>query len=226
MTELAVVGVDGWRRGWVAITLRGGRFAAAHVLDVFADVLAQFPETAAIGVDVPIGIPSQGVRAADAAARAFIGTGHSSVFPVPTRAVLEAPDHGSASALNRSLTGKGLSQQSFALRRKILEVDALVGPDDVVIEVHPEVSFQALAGGPLGSSKKSWIGANKRRALLADHGVVIPDDLGPAGEAPTDDILDAAVAAWSAQRFARGEAETLPREPSRDERGRLVAIWY
>jgi predicted RNase H-like nuclease len=223
--ELAV-GVDGWRKGWVAIVARGGRFAAAHLFEAFADVLAEFPEAAAVGVDIPIGIPSRGFRPADTEARAFLGAGRSSVFSVPTRAALEAADHATASALLRSMTGKALTQQSFALRRKILEVDALVGPSDTVIEVHPEVSFRALAGVPLGSSKKTWTGANRRRALLADEGIVIPDDLGPAGEAPIDDILDATAAAWSASRYARGEARSLPAAPTRDERGRLVAIWY
>jgi predicted RNase H-like nuclease len=124
------------------------------------------------------------------------------------------------------MAGHGLSQQSFALRKKILEVDALVGPNDAVIEVHPEVSFRALAGGPLGHSKKSWTGTVTRRALLADAGIVVPDDLGPAGQAPMEDVLDAAAAAWSAHRYASGKASSLPANPPRDARGRLVAIWY
>jgi len=148
------------------------------------------------------------------------------VFLVPTRSVLEAPDHATASAHHRAISGHGLSQQSFALRKKILEVDTLVGPDDEVIEVHPEVSFRALSGGPIGYSKNSWTGTLTRRALLADAGIVLPDDLGPAGQAPMDDLLDAAAAAWSAHRYATGKASSLPANPPRDSRGRLVAIWY
>jgi predicted RNase H-like nuclease len=221
-----VVGVDGWRKAWVAAVLRAGRFVTARVFLRFADLLGEFSEAAAIGVDIPIGIPESGTRSADLEARTFLSRGRSSVFLVPSRDVLEAVDHATASALHRSRTGKGVSQQSYALRVKILEVDALVNTDDNVIEIHPEVSFRALAGHPLGYSKKTWAGAHLRRRLLVRAGIVLPDDLGPAGVAPVDDVLDAAAAAWSAQRYASGEARSLPADPPEDARGRPVAIWY
>ena len=43
--------------------------------------------------------------------------------------------------------------------------------------------------------------------------------------APLDDVLDAAAAAWSAQRIALGIAETLPGQPERVD-GMTVCIWY
>ena len=49
-----------------------------------------------------------------------------------------------------------------------------------------------------------------RRTLLARHGIQLPDHLGDAGEAGPDDVLDAAAAAWSAQRIATGHASRLP----------------
>ena len=40
--------------------------------------------------------------------------------------------------------------------------------------------------------------------------MVLPDHLdGAPGAAPADDLLDAAVAAWSAWRFAEGEADRI-----------------
>jgi hypothetical protein len=63
---------------------------------------------------------------------------------------LEAPDHVAAIAINQQATGAGVSAQAFALRRKLLEVDAWVRHAGVtVVEVHPEVSFAGLAGRPL-----------------------------------------------------------------------------
>jgi predicted RNase H-like nuclease len=62
--------------------------------------------------------------------------------------------------------------------------------------------------------------------LLAEAGIVIPDDLGHAGTAGADDILDAAVAAWSASRIAAGNAISLPDPPQFDTNNRKVAIWY
>jgi predicted RNase H-like nuclease len=64
----------------------------------------------------------------------------------------------------------------------------------------------------------------ERRLLLADAGLELPDQL-VAGEAAVDDVLDAAVAAWSAGRKARGEAKPLPADPPIDD-GRAIAIWY
>jgi hypothetical protein len=54
-----------------------------------------------------------------------------------------------------------------------------------------------------------------RRRLLADTaGIVLPDDLGPAGRAAAvDDVLDAAAAAWTARRVAHGQARPLPDPP-------------
>ena len=113
--------------------------------------------------------------------------------------------------------GKGLSQQSYALRAKIFEVDDVVATDDRVFECHPEVSFAAMTGVPLDWSKKTWNGQILRRGLLADHGIGLPDDLGEAGRAPVDDLLDAAACAWSAERMRLGTARTLPADPAPGE---------
>jgi hypothetical protein len=47
---------------------------------------------------------------------------------------------------------------------------------------------------PIAASKKSGAGQTARCALLTQVGIVLPDDLGEAGSAPPDDILDAAAA--------------------------------
>lgn len=43
---------------------------------------------------------------------------------------------------------------------------------------HPEVSFATLAGAALTVRKSTWAGAHRRQALLAEAGIVIPDELG------------------------------------------------
>jgi predicted RNase H-like nuclease len=169
-----------------------------------------------VAVDIPIGIPLEGIRPADVAARAFLAGRASAVFSTPIRAVLEAPDYAAA-----RVVGPSTSAQAYALRRKILEVDALAPTDGRVYEVHPEVSFRALRQEWL-PPKKTWNGQAVRRSALASVGIVLPDDLGPAGAVPADDVLDAAAAGWSAGRISRGEAETLP--PG--EWDRIGPIWY
>jgi predicted RNase H-like nuclease len=218
-----VVGVDGWRGGWAAVCLEGGRFARALLLPTLTDVLEAEPEAAAVAVDIPIGLAEDGFRAADLDARRFVGPRRSSVFLTPPRAVLEAATYVEAIAACRHLTGQGLSKQCHALRGKILEADALAGGR--IYEVHPEVTFRAIAGEPLALGKKSGGGALLRLRLLERVGISLPPDLGPAAVAPLDDLLDAAAAAWSAHRIATGKAKTLPEVvPEASPSG--GAIWY
>jgi predicted RNase H-like nuclease len=213
----AVAGADACSGGWVAIVVTDGEFADSLFAPTFAQLLGKLGGAAAIGVDIPIGLPSEGVRAADIAARAFVGPRRSSVFPTPPRVALVATSYAEARRLLPSL-----SAQSFALGKKILEVEAAL--EGRVFEVHPEVSFAALAGRHLQYSKRSWNGQMERRRLLVEAGLELPDELS-AGRAAADDVLDAAIAAWSAARKARGEAATLPPDPPVQD-GRPVAIWY
>ena len=48
---------------------------------------------------------------------------------------------------------------------------------------------------------------------------------GPAGQAPPDDVLDAAAVAWSAHRMATGTAQSHPNPPE-EANGHRIAIWY
>ena len=222
-----VIGVDGCARGWVFIRLEDGAFASAALHERFAEGVAAAADATVIGVDMPIGYPSSPVlpRAADVAARIMLKGRASSVFPVPPRDVLTAPDWATANERSRAMTGRGLPRQSYALAAKIIEVERVAAQDERVHEVHPEVSFRALAGRPL-ASKRQWNGHTERRALLEATGICIPDTLGEVGTVAADDILDAAVAAWSAGRIAAGEAVSLPSPPERDAGGRPIAIWY
>ena len=214
-----VVGVDACRGGWIAIVLNDGRFADSVFSPTFAGLVERFADAAAIGVDIPIGVPTDGTRAADAEARAFVGPRRSSVFATPPRVALAAATYAEARAVAPSL-----SAQSFALRKKILEVEATLA-NERVFEVHPEVSFAALnGGGHLQHSKRTWNGQMERRRLLARKGVVLPDKI-EAERAAVDDVLDAAVAAWSAVRKAHGKAKSLPADPPMED-GRIIAIWY
>lgn len=180
-----------------------------------------------VAVDMPIGLPDIGRRQADGLARKAVGVLRSSVFMTPCRAALEASDHASASSLNRELADEGISIQAFSLQRKLLEVDGWARHTrQRLVEVHPEVSFAALAGNPLTIGKKTWAGAQIRRRLLAGDGVELDADLGEATRrVAVDDILDAAAAAWTARRVLRGKATSLPDPPQVFSDGLPSAIW-
>ena len=225
---MRVLGVDGYAKGWIGILLRDGRFAEAAVARSLEELVSRYPDAVCIGVDMPVGLVPAGSREADLAARAFLsGPRKSSVFPAPPRPVISEPSYASAVATARHVNdGKGISRQAYALIPKILEVDVVAGYDDRIHEVHPEVSFKVLAGRDLEFGKKTWSGQNDRRSLLTAAGIVIPDDLGEASAVPTDDVLDAAVVAWSAQRIADGRARSFPDPPTlRSSSDRPIAIW-
>ena len=211
-----VTGVDGYRGGWVAVELDAAGEATARTGQRLADLLDT--EATVVAVDIPIGIPEGAARAADAEARRFVGARGSSVFTTPPRAALLAETFAEANLVARELTGKGLSQQSFALRHRILEVEALAEADERIVEVHPEVSFCELAGRQLAYSKHKPEGLAERRELLEAVGIALPDR--PPG-VPEADLLDAAVAAWTAARVARGEADRPPDAHAE----RIGAIW-
>jgi predicted RNase H-like nuclease len=203
---MQTLGVDIARGGWIAVALEDGRYADAAVERMFAAVLDRFRGAVVVGVDVPIGLPSPGERRrADVEARAMVGARRSSVFLTPPRAALEQPTYARARDVEPST-----SAQAWALGGAILQVDR--SSDDRLREVHPEVSFAALAGHPLAHSKKTWNGQHERLGLLERAGVAIPERI-DAGLVAADDVLDAAIVAWTARRVAQGRHGTLPAEP-------------
>jgi predicted RNase H-like nuclease len=239
---MGVLGVDACRKGWAGILLDGGDLAHGvfgRSLDELVGRARCIAALDVIGIDMPIGLPDTGRRAADVQAKELAGPRRSSVFLTPVRPAVEAPSYRDAARLNRALAGEGLSVQAYALAPRILDVDAWVrgvgegaGPDvgrgaaTTAIEVHPELSFAAMAGHPLPASKHTWAGASARRQRLVDAGVVLPDELGGLGaSAAVDDVLDAAAAAWTARRHAAGRAICIPARPETFSDGWPAAIW-
>ena len=232
MSDAVVVGVDGCRAGWIAVRVDlGGSTWRAGVHPTCADLLAAYPEAAAIGIDIPIGLPWDGARACDRAARARLGPRRSSVFNPPTRRLLAllgpAPTYRDANALAWRELGHGIGAQAFNIFAKIREVDALVTSERQarLREVHPELSFAAMRGAPCAWPKRRPAGAAERlaalRASCAWLGAALPRP--PAGAAG-DDLLDALAVAWTAERIARGAAEVRPVGLERDPRGLRMEI--
>ncbi|MFI0819462.1 DUF429 domain-containing protein [Streptomyces sp. NPDC021098] len=223
-----VVGVDACRSGWVAVILRGGAFDSAETAGGLSDLLARVGDADVVTVDMPLGLLESGRRRAEELAAERLGPHRSRVFPVPPRSVWEQPDYDTANARCRELTGAGLSRQSWGLAAKLLEANACRdGGGHRLHEVHPEISFAAMRDDtPVAWSKKGWNGQAVRRRLLEAQGIVLPDDLGPAGRVPSDDVLDAAAAAWSAHRIALDTAKSLPDPPEGTDPKFPIAIWY
>ena len=225
--DVAVAGVDGVPGGWVVARVAGGRVRWS-VVGSAAAVLEETRGCAAVGVDIPLGLPAGATaRACDVACARRLGRARSSVFPAPPREVLVARSYDEACAVARRLTGRAISLQTFHFGPKIREWEAVPTLPEGVVEVHPEVSFRTLAPDVDLAPKKTARGAGQRVAALGrwlDVAAAL-GDLPPG--ARLDDVLDALAAAWSARRLADGTAEVLgPEVPGEqvDDRGRPMRV--
>lgn len=207
------IGIDGCRGGWIAARLvdAGLSWHTAPIDRIDLLVSAD----AVTGIDMPIGLLDAGRRECDALARRELPGAASRVFTTPPRTVLElgptAPNDVAQSTC-RALMGTGVSRQALHLAPRILALDALLSssPSLTVVEVHPEVSFAAMAGRVLSRKKSADGVAERLQALRAWLPAV--DELvrqRPRG-VPVDDALDALAALWSAVRWRDGLARTLP----------------
>jgi predicted RNase H-like nuclease len=232
----SVTGIDGCAGGWVAVTLSGDvdTDADAGALPAVSVTVARtldglglgLDAAGVIGIDMPLGLLAAGWRTADLLARRALGRRGSCVFAIPPRPVWEQPAYANANQSCRELTGRGMSIQAWGLRGKLLEADAFrrAAAAPPLYEVHPELSFTALAGGtPLADSKHTRAGLTVRRTLLGQVGTALPLRVPGAAE---DDLLDAAAVAWSARRVAAGAAVTLGDPAERADDGREIAIRY
>jgi predicted RNase H-like nuclease len=203
-----VTGIDGCKSGWIAVSLLPvGADLPFPVRVRTGRTLDELDIQGVTGIDMPLGLVADGWRTVDGLARRALGGRGASVFAIPPRPVWAAPDYASANRRCRELTGRGMSAQAWGLRAKLLEADAFRrGCAQPLHEVHPELSFAALSGGPLADSKHVPAGVAVRRALLEGAGIALPERV--AGAA-AHDVLDAAAVAWSAGRIAAGTARVL-----------------
>ncbi len=231
MGHQRVLGVDGCRAGWVIAEaeadVREPDFRVVPDLsEVFADIRA------VVVIDIPIGLPEASPRQCDLEARRLVGKRGSSVFPAPMRAALDGwEDYLRACDLNQAACGKMLWKQTFAILRKIRDVDHLMSPElqARVREGHPEVTFRVLAGAPLDFNKSSREGKADRLRILANLGVRFDptaerDTIGRSRVAE-DDIIDAVAMLVSARRILLGREMVLPTgSVYRDRRGLRMEI--
>jgi predicted RNase H-like nuclease len=223
---VAVLGVDGWRGRWVGALLDGRSVRLLDLADATA-VLA-VPDVEVVGIDMPIGLSDDGVRACDVEARRRLGRAGSSVFPTPVRAVLATDDYAEARALSRAATDppRAPSAQSFQLVRAIRSLDDALGepPAAHVHEVHPELAFRAL-DRDLRDAKATARGMARRLAALRTVMDVDAALLDAPPRVPAIDALDACAAAWSARRIADGTGECVG-DGATDARGRPMRICW
>lgn len=229
-----VCGIDGCRKGWVVICkiLESSQFfwqLCTHATDFLH--LNPFPSV--MGIDIPIGLPEKGPRLCDVEARKLLGRDRrASIFPAPIRAVLRAKNYKEACRIRFQIERKKLSLQTWGIVPKVKEVDALMRKNpqlqNTIREVHPEVSFYFLnKNNAMRFNKKTQDGFKERYKLLKsifanwlDTVLILRNKLGSA----PDDILDAFVALWSAERIYKGISVSFPSHPVKDSYGLKMEI--
>ena len=209
------------------MSLQLGRFDSAEYFPTLAELLDGTATARVVAIDVPIGL-ANGKRDADLEGHRLLGPRSSSLFPMPPLE-LASLEYAEAQASWHGKPGAGFSIQTWAILAKVREAAEPIRRADPfgarIIEVHPELSFMAMAGAPMSYPKRTWNGHQERLNSLASAGLPVPADLGELGKASPDDVLDAFAAAWTADRFSRDEAASVPVLPTQFDGDRPVQIW-
>ncbi len=215
-----MLGVDGCPGGWVGAFVAPSGAVRWHFWTV-EETERLLTAASVVAVDMPIGLAETGRRACDGAARERLGRARSSVFPVPTRPVLDVDDYGRACALAHERGEPAPSKQLWNLRPRIRRLDAAMTPERQrsVVECHPELAFAVLSARPL-APKRTAAGLGQRLAALGRSGAELA---GAPIEARPDDAVDALVCAVTAGRWAAGSAVVFG-DDGRDRRGLRMQI--
>ncbi len=213
---MRIAGIDGYKGGWIAVILEGGVFATAQVAwNKCLEALIRDNKIDHAIVDIPIGLASKPEeRDTDQAMRDFLRGQASCVFNAPCRQALVAKNHEEATRINNEILGLGLTKPAFNIMKKINEADTVVRKlkQDKMREGHPEISFRILFNLSLGNknfderldSKATATGTWQRLKLLKDLKfdiINLIEHLPERHPAKLDDLLDAAVLTWSANRW-------------------------
>lgn len=224
---MRATGLDGFSKGWVAVTIDGDQRTISFHGDV-ADALSRPFDLA--GIDIPIGMTDDGERGCDRLARERLRPHTSRVFTGARRWLwqeFDDPDKANEEARRRGQTA--VSRQLWHLGPKIMEVDAFVrgNPSRDIREVHPELVFLRLNRGAPLPRKKSEQGDALRRRLLKRSGFREIDRwltvtrIGTG--AKRDDVLDACAVALAAHE----PSDCVPERPQPlDAHGLPMQIWF
>ena len=233
------VGLDWASTGWFGVVFDDDGGWDTGVYPSVWSAWKYHSDAARILIDIPIGLPADGKRACDVAARRKLGRRGSSVFYTPLRDAVYCQTLEEAKAVNEAGADFSIQNQAWSIVPRIREVDEFLdmfpSARDRLVETHPEVCFYALNGHtPLSEPKRTRAGVRRRIDLLAgeypDARAVCADAIDrytTPSYAPSvggaDDVVDAVAAAVTARRGPE-EWSTLPETPPADDRGLPMRI--
>ena len=123
---MTVVGVDGCSAGWVAVVRSEGSLDWGVYESLAAVVTDTDPER--LLLDIPVGLPSEGRRACDDAAKEQLGSRASTVFYTPARTVLAA----------ENATGREMRVENVSVHTTMEVTDGVVRVGDGTMRRRPD----------------------------------------------------------------------------------------
>ncbi|MNK85272.1 hypothetical protein D3C87_1051470 [compost metagenome] len=168
---MKLVGIDGCRFGWVAVSLSDH---CTLLFKTLHDLVNHYGAETLFLIDMPIGLPSENVeRKCETTARKELSAKRkSSLFPIPCREAVYAETYEKASEINRKILQKGIFKQTWFICSKIKELDELLLQNHQLQsrfkESHPEVAFHFLNHRvSMEFNKKTEEGQHERLKLLS-----------------------------------------------------------
>jgi predicted RNase H-like nuclease len=245
--NIQFAGIDGCNAGWILVGGYRERISSKSPksekweIGLFSNIKhiwKQYNDLNLVLIDIPIGLKEMGSepRRCDKEARKYLGRRSSTIFPVPCRKAIYAKNYQEANEINRKLTGKGISKQSWNITPKIKEIDRFIRNHPLarekLIESHPEVCFASLAhDNPLKFSKRSTDGIRQRKDLLISYSKSLKEFLKVSfkkynkSDVKTDDLLDATILALAA-KLGFKNLSFFPKVYEIDQKGIPMRITY
>ena len=224
-----LIGVDGTSSGWIA-SIGNSKNKYLSKIKFFEDLdelLSIYPESLIV-IDMPIELNKKNyLRKCDVLAKKYLGKNfQSSIFIPPLKSILECTTYQDANKLSKKIAGKGLSKQSWYLKKKICEVRDLAKVSNKIYEGHPECSFKMLKNESLKAKKKSVLGIFERLVLLERAGLnPLSANLKLENKSTTkiDDVLDSMVLFITALRIYEGNYLCLQKTETQnnDDNGKI-----
>lgn len=234
------VGLDWASKGWFGVILDDSGGWETDIFPSIWSVWKYHSDASRICVDIPIGLPTNTMRACDVEAKKKLQHRQRRVFYTPIRDAVYQQNLDEAKELNEREANFSIQNQAWSIVPRIREVDEFLdmypSARDRLYETHPEVCFWALNGRTVvDAPKTSDEGIARRKALLVDeypqaatlfeHAVsrYTAPPYAPMVSGP-DDIVDALAAAITAHQGP--DVSTIPGNPPTDERGLPMRIIY
>lgn len=235
---MIAIGIDGCRSGWFYVLFQEPSKCKVGVFQHISNVIPYLTENTLILIDIPIGLTdSPNGRRCDKMARKVLSPlRYNSVFSAPCRKAIQQSSYDAGSRVNFEITGRKLSQQSWAISSKIKEVDDFLRSQEPSVrrkirEIHPEVAFWSLNNKqPMAFNKKKAEGFEERKQLLKGYLNQTDEVIDRAlnqfrrNQVARDDIADAFIGALTA--LMHNQISTLPNVPEIDVYGLPMEMVY